>query len=152
MEVRAAVASDADEVVRLAAIMFESMGVDPAGTWADAGVRQVTERLGADLAVFVVDHPNGAGRLVASAAGTVAQRLPGPSNPNGLAGYVQWVCVDPDYRRHGLARQVMSRLLAWYGDRGVGTIELHATPMAEQLYLSLGFGEAGGRALRRRAR
>lgn len=44
----------------------------------------------------------------------------------------------------------MTRLLGWYFDRGVKTIELHATPMAEHLYRSMGFGESGGRALRLR--
>jgi len=150
MDVRAAVASDADEVVRLAAIMFESMGVATSGAWAEAGARQVTQRLGDDLAVFVVEHPEHTDTLIASAAGTVSRRLPGPFNPSGLAGYVQWVCVDPGYRRVGLARQVMTRPLGWYADRDVKTLELHATPMAEPLYREMGFAESGGRALRRR--
>lgn len=77
MDVRAAVASDADEVVRLATIMFESMGVPTGSAWSEAASRQVTERLGDDLAVFVVDHPDHADRLVASTAGTVSHRLPG---------------------------------------------------------------------------
>jgi GNAT superfamily N-acetyltransferase len=131
--------------------MFESMGTDTTDrTWERSGKAQVAERLGGDLAVFVVDHPEEAGRLVACAAGTVAKRLPTPLNPPGIAGYVQWVCTDPDFRRQGLGRSVMEALLEWYDERTVPTVELHATPVAEALYVSLGFGESGPRALRRR--
>jgi len=150
MDVRSAVAADADEVVRLAGLMFATMGLESGGVWAEEGARHVATRLGEDLAVYVVDHPDGAGRLVASAAGSIAPRLPGPFNPSGLAGYVQWVCVDPDYRRHGLGRLVMTALLDWYAERRVTTVELHSTTMAEDLYRSLGFAETGGRAMRRR--
>jgi hypothetical protein len=45
---------------------------------------------------------------------------------------------------------VMSALLIWFEEHGVGAVELHSTPMAEALYLSLGFNDAGPRALRRR--
>jgi GNAT superfamily N-acetyltransferase len=151
MDARPAQRIDAPEIVRLAAVMFESMGVDAtASEWTEAALRNVQERLDYDLAVFVVDDPLVSGRLIASAAGTIAQRLPTPMNPRGRAGYVQWVCTDPNYRGQGLGRQVMSALVSWYQEQDVPAIELHATPMAESLYLSLGFGDSGPRALRRR--
>jgi len=151
MQARRATAADAREVVRLARLMFESMGVDVTGAeWSDEGARQIEHRLGGDLAAFVVDHPSMRGRLVASGAGVIAHRLPGPGNPSGLVGYVQWVSVEEGFRRKGLARQVMARLLEWFDGTGVRAVELHATAMAEGLYRSLGFDESGGRALRRR--
>lgn len=152
MEPRFARVEDAVEIVRLAAVMFESMGMDLSDTtWEEAGRRHVRERLGADLAVFVVDHPLEAGRLVASAAGTITSRLPTPGSPVGLAGYVQWVCTDPDHRGRGLARRAMTSLLAWYEAQEVPAVELHATPTAEALYTSMGFTDSGPRALRRRS-
>jgi GNAT superfamily N-acetyltransferase len=151
MQARPAQASDAAEVVRLAAVMFESMEADLANqVWVPAALTEFRDRLGGDLAVFVVDHPSEEERLVASAAGTIGRRLPTPMNPSGLAGYVQWVCTDAEYRNRGLARQVMVALLDWYTSEGVLSVELHATPMAEQLYRSLGFDDSGPRALRRR--
>jgi GNAT superfamily N-acetyltransferase len=148
MEARLATPEDADEIVRLARVMFESMGIDlddPA--WEREGCRHVRERIGGDLAIFVVDHPSAA-RLIAAAAGTIAQRLPTPLNVGGRVGYVQWVCTDPEHRRRGLARQVMTSLLSWYEANDVPAVELHATPDAEGLYLSMGFNASGGRALR----
>jgi len=153
MNARRATVEDSAEIVRLAALLFESMGVPAAWEehWQAQGDRHVRDRLGKDLAVFVVDDPQVAGRLAASVAGTIAQRLPTPNNPSGLAGYVQWVSTDPNHRRHGLARSAMRALLDWYDEQGVRSVELHATPMAESLYLSLGFDDSGPRALRRRA-
>ena len=146
-----ATAADAAELVRLAAMLFTSMDVDATGTeWQDAGRRHVNERMGKEMAAFVVDHPDAPGRLVASAAGTIAQRLPTPFSPAGTAGYVQWVCTEPEFRGQGLARLVMSSLLDWYDGQGVRNVELHATPMAESLYVELGFSDSGPRALRRR--
>lgn len=152
MNARFATIEDSSEIVRLATLLFESMGLSTACEphWRGEGERHVRTRLGKDLAVFVVDDPQRTGRLAASAAGTVLQRLPTPTNPEGLTGYVQWVCTDPQYRGQGLARAVMEGLLGWYDTRAVGTVELHSTPMAESLYRALGFDDSGARALRRR--
>jgi len=151
MEARFARVEEAGEVVRLACVMFESMGYDYSGEeWQQEGERQVRERLGSDLAVLVVEHPDD-GSLVSAAAGTVARRLPVPRNPAGRAGYVQWVATEPGFRRRGLARLTMEALLTWFEGAGVPNVELHATSDGEALYRSLGFGESGGRALRRLA-
>lgn len=150
-KVRSARLEDATEAVRLGRLMFESMGIDVSDhSWEEAGCRHVRERLGKDVAVFVVDHPVEHGRLVASAAGTIASRLPTPRNTTGLAGYVQWVCTDPAYRGQGLGHRVMGALLDWYEALGVPVVELHSTPIAEAMYRSLGFDDSGPRALRRR--
>ena len=154
LKARPATVEDAVEIVRLARLMFESMGAANAGdeSWQAEGRRHVRDRLDRDLAVFVVDHPEGRGRLVASAAGTIATRLPGPGNPTARIGYIQWVATEPAFRRQGLARAVMTSLLDWYEDRNVAAVELHATSDAESLYRSLGFWEGkGGMALRRRS-
>ena len=150
-EARLARIEDAAEIVRLARLMFESMGASGSdGLWERATLQHVQDRLGADLAIFVVDDPIHEGRLVASAAGTINRRLPGPFVPHGVVGYVQWVCTDLDHRRQGLSRQVMAALLAWYEERQVPVVELHATPMGEPLYRSMGFDDPKPRALRRR--
>ena len=147
---RPATIDDAEEIVRLARVMFESMAATGAAApeWQTAGVAAVRERLGDDLGVFVVDHPAGDGRLIASAAATIARRLPTPYNPGALAGYVQWVATDPAHRRQGHGRAVMEALLEWLVDRGVRAVELHATADGEPLYRSLGFAPASNPHLR----
>jgi GNAT superfamily N-acetyltransferase len=130
--------------------MFESMGTDSSDPgWQAAGERHVRSRLGVDLAVYVADGPDG--RLVASAAGTVSQRLPTPNNPSARVGYIQWVCTEAAWRGQGLGRAVMEALLAWYEAEHVAVVELHATPDGEPFYRSLGFDAGEGSvALRRR--
>lgn len=139
--VRPAVLADTGEVIRLAALMYEAMGLDAgAPGWQDAAGRALAGRLGGDTAVFVADDPATAGRLAATGAGTIAIRLPGPANPAATVGYIQWVSTDPGWRRRGLARLITSALLGWFSERDVAAVELHATADAAALYHSLGFG------------
>jgi len=139
---RPATHDDIDEVVRLASVMFASMGLDATDpVWRAEAARVAQERLGGDLGVFVVDHPTESRRLVASAAASILRRLPTPRNPTGLVGNVQWVATDEEFRRQSHGRSVMTALLGWLGDRGVTAVELNATADGEPLYRSLGFRE-----------
>lgn len=152
MSAREATRDDAEEVVRLAGVMYASMGHDVTSpAWIEAARRHFTDRLGKDLMVFVVDRPGRPG-LAASGAGTIAARLPAPNNVSAEVGYVQWIATDQDARRQGFARDVMVALLDWFAARNVPVVELHATPDGEPLYRDLGFTDAGPVALRRRAR
>lgn len=147
---RPAVESDAEEVVRLAGLMYASMGLEPGADWAAAASEAFRSRLGRDVDGFVVDHPDGTG-LIASGAGVVSTRLPSPTNHPARVGYVQWISTEPAFRNRGLARMVMEALLTWFGEQGVPIVELHSTADGEHLYRSLGFGQEGGRPLRWRA-
>jgi len=163
IEVRAAGADDLPEVVRLAELMYTSLGVrHPEGVWA--GWRRVALEalrgdLGPDLTVVVVDHPGatpardgaGAARLVACGAATIGTRLPNPWLEDRRVGYVQWMSTEPEFRRRGLARAVLAALLRWYEERGVHDVELHASTAGAPLYRTMGFWEGStGVALRRR--
>jgi GNAT superfamily N-acetyltransferase len=148
LPVRPGTATDVSEVVRLGARMFQSMGVYSEGWEENArAVLQAGIEEGR-MAAFVVDHPERPGELVASCAGVVWQRLPGPRTPTGRAGYIQYVFTDPEFRGRGLARRLLGALSGWFRERKVGLIELHATPEGEPLYRSMGFGEAGNPHLR----
>jgi GNAT superfamily N-acetyltransferase len=147
--VRPATLRDADEVVRLAGVMYGSMGLDAADpVWLHEARVALEARLGRDVAVFVVDDPCHADRLAASGAGSIARRLPSPFNPAALVGYVQWVATDESWRRSGFSRAILQALLAWYETNEVRVIELHTTAIGERLYRSLGFQEGPTPALR----
>ena len=127
--------------MRLAAVMFNAMGLDTsAPEWQEAGRHVTTRRLGSgDMAAWVIDGDE-PGHLIAAGAGIINQRLPGPRNPSGRVGYLQWVATEAGYRRQGLARQVMQGLLGWFAEQQISVVELHATADGEPLYRSLGFG------------
>jgi len=137
--------------------MYESMGLDSRDpVWARRAAESFGARLGTDVQAVVVDDreagpASASGRLIACGAVVVSERLPTPNNPGGRVGYVQWVATEPDARRLGFATLVMKMLLEWCNEQGVPIVELHATPQGEPLYGSLGFGQEGGTAMRRRA-
>jgi GNAT superfamily N-acetyltransferase len=141
--------------------MFAAMGWNRDGLggswdeWAANVAATLSERSPDQLAVFVVDRPDGvgppSGGLVAVGAGTIAARLPSPRQPDGRGGYVQWMSTEPGYQRRGYGRAILARLLRWYDAQGIATVELHATPEGTALYRSEGFWEGTGAvALRRR--
>ena len=151
MEPRHATPTDAHEVVRLAALMYSSMGLDATGVaWRENATKMMTVRLGGDeVAVFVIDDPESAGALAACGGVAVIQRLPGPNTPSGRWGYVQWISTEPRYQRRGYARAIMDAILAWLEARGIQNVELHYTTQGEPLYRALGFADPHAPELRR---
>ncbi|MGR8010724.1 GNAT family N-acetyltransferase [Streptomyces hypolithicus] len=141
--VRRATAADAGEVIRLRQVMIDSVfSVDTSTDWHAESLPTVREKLAdqdGDFAAFTIDHPHRPGALAALAVGTVEYRIGRSGNPRGAAGHVFSVATDPDQRRRGHARACMEALLDWFRERGVGHVDLNASPDAEPLYASLGF-------------
>jgi GNAT superfamily N-acetyltransferase len=152
-DARLAVETDISEVIRLRAIMLNSMDglIVPPGPWEDSAGDFLAERLQENpptLAAYVVDQPDHPGFLAACAVGTIEHRLGGPANPSGAVGYVFNVATDPLYRRRGYSRGCMEALLAWFVDAGVRKIDLKASREGEPLYTSLGFRRTDDPAMR----
>jgi hypothetical protein len=103
----------APEIVRLAGVMYRSMGVAASASWRTAAVEEVRTRLGRDLAALLVDRSSEGQGLCGSGCGPLARRLPPPANPAGLVGYLQRVATDPEYRRGGQTALPDSRRPAW---------------------------------------
>lgn len=49
------------------------------------------------------------------------------------------VYTEPEYRRRGIARQIMETIIAWCKREGLARISLHASEQGRHLYESLGF-------------
>jgi ribosomal protein S18 acetylase RimI-like enzyme len=149
---RRATTDDIDELIRLASVMLAAMGHDPSPEdWRRAARELLPGEFDAGTkAAFVVDHPDGGERLIASAAGSITQWFPTVFNADGRYGYVQWVATDPEFRRRGHSREVMVALLDWFRAEDVAIVDLRATPEAEALYRSLGFTDVDTPLLRLR--
>jgi GNAT superfamily N-acetyltransferase len=149
---RRATTGDVEELIRLAAVMLAAMGHDPSPEDWRAAARDLLpfDFEAESKAAFVVGHPDGGGRLIASAAGSITQWFPTVFNADGRYGYVQWVATDPEFRRRGYSRAVMVALLDWFRTQHVTIVDLRATPDAEALYRSLGFTEVETPLLRLR--
>ncbi|MEV0258498.1 GNAT family N-acetyltransferase [Streptomyces sp. NPDC050732] len=150
--VRRATPEDAEELLRLRQVMFDSVFAARSGSGSDTGpsdtswhaesVPIVRRRLGepeGNFAAFVVDHPERPGGLAALVVGTVEYRIGRADNPHGRVGQVFSVATDPDQRRKGYARACMEALLDWFREQGAAGADLNASPEAEPLYVSLGF-------------
>ena len=53
--------------------------------------------------------------------------------------WIGMVLVDPDYRRRGIATQLMQEALDYLGQVGVAAVKLDATPEGRPVYEKLGF-------------
>jgi GNAT superfamily N-acetyltransferase len=143
---RLATTADVPELVRLRAVMFESMGVaTSAPTWRAHCAEFLEERIGdGRLIGAVVDAPGDGTALASSALAELSQRMPSPTRPGGLHAHLSSVSTEPGWRRRGMARAVLSLLVAEVRDRGARRAELHATSEGEPLYRSIGFVERPG--------
>ncbi|QCX74442.1 Acetyltransferase (GNAT) family protein [Streptomyces sp. YIM 121038] len=141
--IRQAVGDDVPELVRLRALLFETLGgafFNPTAgdeEWRHRLAAVLKEQLGSDaVRILVVDGGDG---LAACGIGTIEQRLPGPHLRNGRIGFVLGVVTDPAHRRRGHSRAIMRGLLDWFREQGAARVDLHASPDGEPLYRDLGF-------------
>ena len=135
--------------MRLRAIMFEAVAPLPVSNeWADRATDHFRRELAGDgLVGAVVEAADG--RLASCGVIRFDRLIPSPSNPSGRLAYISSMCTDYPYRRRGLARQVLARLLDEAFARGIERIELHAAPDGVTLYRSAGFVErVGGTEMR----
>ncbi|WP_405522930.1 GNAT family N-acetyltransferase [Streptomyces canus] len=119
--VRQAVEYDLVELVRLQALRSG----DLEGNELDSLAVALWEQLSADdVRVLVVDAEDEG--LAACGIGAIDRRPPRPGARGGRTGHVIGVVTDPDHRRHGHSRTVVSGLLAWFRDHDVSRVELRA--------------------------
>lgn len=65
--------------------------------------------------------------------------LPTVDNPGGECAYIMNMYTRPAYRRQGVARILLRRLIDEAKARGVGKLTLEATAMGRPLYDRMGF-------------
>ncbi|MDE6733220.1 MAG: GNAT family N-acetyltransferase [Oscillospiraceae bacterium] len=67
--------------------------------------------------------------------------MPTFDHPTGKRAHIMNVYTNADYRRQGIARQMMNMLLDEAKERGATYVSLDATENGRPLYKALGFGE-----------
>ena len=98
--------------------------------------------LGDDLIAFAMRDDDGTGPVASIALMLVSEKPANPRFPNGHIGTVFNVYTVPEHRRRGLAREVMSALVADTASRKLDLVELNATDEGYDLYRSIGFADA----------
>ena len=59
--------------------------------------------------------------------------------PSGKIGLLSSMYTDPDYRRKGIAKELLSRVIEDAKEYGCGTIQITASEMGVKLYTDFGF-------------
>jgi GNAT superfamily N-acetyltransferase len=139
--IRRATSADISELVRLRRMMFKAMGIDDP-CQLDASDAAAKAYFAAAiprgefhgwLAVTDADEAIGTGGIV------IDHHPPGPDNLSGRVGYIMNVVTEPSFRRRGIARRVMHRMIEWLTEQGIHKITLHTSEMGRPLYEELGF-------------
>ena len=79
------------------------------------------------------------GTIAASGALKFTDWLPRPDGSRRGLVYVHSVYTEPDYRRKGLARRILTAMIDDCRDNGWPRISLHASELGRGLYEDLGF-------------
>jgi ribosomal protein S18 acetylase RimI-like enzyme len=91
---------------------------------------------------------NDQGEAIAGVGLVLQDMQPGPLDCSTQRAYVLNVYTHPDYRRLGLARQLMTALMDWCRAQGLKTVVLHASDAGRPLYESLGFRQTNEMRIR----
>jgi GNAT superfamily N-acetyltransferase len=62
-----------------------------------------------------------------------------PKDPCTQRAVILNVYTEPEFRKRGIARQIMLAILAWVKERGLRSVNLHASDEGRPLYEKLGF-------------
>ncbi|HBO0349223.1 GNAT family N-acetyltransferase [Pseudomonas aeruginosa] len=145
--VRPATLTDLTSLVELRAHLldgtsasYSSKTPEESAQWRAAYRSWLSNRLNdSDCVQILAAEHKESGQVLGCATAIIDQRAPAPGCLNGLSGWVQSVVVEPQWRNHGIARQLMQHLLRWFANRGVGSVVLQSTEAAGSLYQALGF-------------
>ena len=141
-----AAADQIEIIVQHRRAMFAEMGVGTEASlaamsaayrpWLDQRIRD-----GSYVGFFVqVLPPDATAKIVAGGGVYISEvTTPGPEIVSGLNAHLVNVYTEPDHRRQGLARLVMTRLIEYSQSAGARQITLHASRWGRPLYESLGF-------------
>lgn len=69
----------------------------------------------------------------------LTDELPSPDNPSGRCAYLMNIYVRDEFRNHGIAHRIVSRLIEEAKNRECGKIYLETTADGKPVYTSLGF-------------
>ena len=81
------------------------------------------------------------GKVIGCASISYILLMPTFSHPTGKRAHLMNVYTNKSYRRQGIARKMVEKLIAEAKEKGCTEISLDATPEGEMLYKALGFTE-----------
>ena len=140
--IRMAAPADAAIIAHHRVAMFHDMGIldgtDPVALKTSARDYLRNALVAGAYTGWLVEN---AGQVVAGGGVITRPLLPRPGTPQGgEEAYILNVYTEPEHRRRGLARQLLTAILTWCRERRSALVSLHASDEGRPLYESLGFG------------
>ncbi len=139
--IRQATASDTDQIVTHRRRMFEDMGNKDS---------EALSRMESAFRPWLIDHMrrdvylswlacDAEGVTVAGSDLWLIDWPPGQFDISLYRGYILNVYTHPDYRRRGLARQLVQTCTDWCYANDIKIVTLHASDEGRKVYEGLGF-------------
>lgn len=82
-------------------------------------------------------------RIVGTSGMSFVEKPPYFGCPSGKMGLLSSMYTDPEYRRQGIARELLSRVVGDARRYGCGTVQITASDMGVLLYTDFGFVKNG---------
>ncbi|MBR3402277.1 MAG: GNAT family N-acetyltransferase [Parasporobacterium sp.] len=83
------------------------------------------------------------GQIVGTSGMSFVEKPPYFGCPSGKMGLLSSMFTDPNYRRRGIARELLSRVVEEARKYGCGTVQITASDMGVLLYTDFGFVKNG---------
>lgn len=83
------------------------------------------------------------GRIVATSGMSLVEKPPYFACPTGKIGLLSSMFTEPDYRRRGIARELLTRVVDEARRYGCGAVQITASDMGVLLYSDFGFRKNG---------
>lgn len=129
--------NDMSEMLRLRQELIRSVRNDRTITLSDDFLNITKDYLCADNSISAIAYDNG--KAVGCATLCFIKLIPTADHPTGVRAHLMNVYVDESYRRQGIAKEMLTLLLAKAKDKGVTGVTLDATESGKPLYEALGF-------------
>ena len=78
-------------------------------------------------------------RIVGTSGMSFVEKPPYFSCPSGKIGLLSSMYTEPDYRRRGIARELLGKVVAEAQAYGCGSVQITASDMGVKLYTAYGF-------------
>ena len=82
-------------------------------------------------------------KIIGTSGMSFVERPPYFSCPSGKTGILSSMYTNPDYRRKGIAKELLSRVVEEARKYGCGTVQITASDMGVLLYTDFGFVKNG---------
>ena len=79
------------------------------------------------------------GKIIGTSGMSIVEKPPYFGCPSGRIGLLSSMFTDKAYRRQGVAKELLSRVVNEARERGCGTVQITASDMGVLLYTNFGF-------------